>query len=265
MNKFKIGDKVVFKTWEEMEKEFGVDNVGSIQCFPNFTIVMRKFLNPKRVYTITKRNCYGFVLLSPLDYLTNNYNIGDDMLKKVEDMNTHKENANPNKVKLHISSDGVKFVNAFIEKSGERVKHSVARCHPDDIFDLRTGIDVALDRLLGERKEVEEKPAPKEVEPMEPKYVTRKYRLENSLYSMNLEALDRYDYYTQNITWLKGLGLSKLNFQSIQYFKEGTVLDVVAIFASTKEYNAVVVATYGGKWVAFGVPDNSYLTEVYSV
>ena len=36
---FKVGDRVQFKTWKEMEKEFGVDEYGNRQC--GFTDIMK--------------------------------------------------------------------------------------------------------------------------------------------------------------------------------------------------------------------------------
>lgn len=38
---FKVGERVQFKTWSEMEKEFGVDFIGSINCEYSFTRTMR--------------------------------------------------------------------------------------------------------------------------------------------------------------------------------------------------------------------------------
>lgn len=37
---FKVGDRVQFKSWEEMEKEFGLD-YGAVRTTPSFTIKMR--------------------------------------------------------------------------------------------------------------------------------------------------------------------------------------------------------------------------------
>jgi len=38
---FKVGERVQFKNWSEMEKEFGVDFIGSINCEYSFTRTMR--------------------------------------------------------------------------------------------------------------------------------------------------------------------------------------------------------------------------------
>lgn len=39
--KFKVCDRVQFKTWEEMEKEFGLDEEGDINCRNRFTTDMK--------------------------------------------------------------------------------------------------------------------------------------------------------------------------------------------------------------------------------
>lgn len=52
---FKVGDKVQFKSWEEMEKEFGVDSDGDIKTQYYFTKSMQKFCN---TYAIIKK-IYG--------------------------------------------------------------------------------------------------------------------------------------------------------------------------------------------------------------
>ena len=40
-HEFKVGDRVQFKSWEEMEKEFGLDDDGDIDIFPAFTKGMK--------------------------------------------------------------------------------------------------------------------------------------------------------------------------------------------------------------------------------
>lgn len=44
-HKFKVGDRVQFKSWEEMEKEFGVDSNGRIDVVYGFTIGMKHLCN----------------------------------------------------------------------------------------------------------------------------------------------------------------------------------------------------------------------------
>jgi len=49
--KYKVGDKVKIKTWEAMEKEFGI-YVGTINCDYGFTSYMEKSLPDNRIVTI---------------------------------------------------------------------------------------------------------------------------------------------------------------------------------------------------------------------
>lgn len=56
--KFRIGDKVKFKTWQEMEEEFGLDNDGDINSPITFTSEMENVLDKESTYTVsrTERN-----------------------------------------------------------------------------------------------------------------------------------------------------------------------------------------------------------------
>ena len=50
--KYKVGDKVRIKTWEEMEKEFGVDRAGDIKITPSFLADMNEYTG--EILTIEK-------------------------------------------------------------------------------------------------------------------------------------------------------------------------------------------------------------------
>ena len=43
MAKFKVGDIVVVKTWDEMECEFGKDRLGAIKTYHGFPTEMKRF------------------------------------------------------------------------------------------------------------------------------------------------------------------------------------------------------------------------------
>ena len=51
--KFRVGDKVRFKTWQEMEEEFGLDEDGDIDVYVSFTSEMENDLDKERVYTVS--------------------------------------------------------------------------------------------------------------------------------------------------------------------------------------------------------------------
>lgn len=79
---FKVGERVQFKTWSEMEKEFGVDFIGSINCEYSFTRTMRclcgtyatiKEIDGKRVY-LKNFSSKG----------SNHWNFSTDMIKHID-------------------------------------------------------------------------------------------------------------------------------------------------------------------------------------
>ena len=81
-HEFKVGDRVQFKSWEEMEKEFGVDDDGYIDIFPAFTKGMKYLCGTYA--TIEEINSDGRVFLT--DSTSNKGNIYNwvyylDMLK----------------------------------------------------------------------------------------------------------------------------------------------------------------------------------------
>lgn len=133
--KFKPGDRVQFKTWEEMEKEFGTYASGDIRTKILFSEQMRHLcgtfatierINGKHIYLkeFTAKGDIGWV------YYT-------DMLKP----------AKTEKYELHIMSDGKKTT-AVYKKNGEIVSRSEANLHPDDEFNFKTGAQIAFDRVF---------------------------------------------------------------------------------------------------------------------
>lgn len=50
MGKYKIGDRVKIKSWEQMEQEYGINGLGSIECFCVFTKGMKRLCDGE--YTI---------------------------------------------------------------------------------------------------------------------------------------------------------------------------------------------------------------------
>ena len=72
---FKVGERVQFKKWSEMEKQFGVDVIGSIECEYGFTYMMRRLcgsyatieeIDGKRVYLkdFSSKGKNGFFIFS---------------------------------------------------------------------------------------------------------------------------------------------------------------------------------------------------------
>lgn len=80
--KFKVGDKVKIKSWQEMEKEFGLNRFESINCKFSFTKEMEKYCGA--VATISGIDSNGTVNLtsaSPnIDFSV--WTFSTDMIKK---------------------------------------------------------------------------------------------------------------------------------------------------------------------------------------
>lgn len=80
--KYKDGDKVIIKTWEEMSIEYGEDDCGSydaIQCSKVYTSEMEKELlkiSSKRVLTIVSVDGYDHYHMKEIEYAWS-----DDMIK----------------------------------------------------------------------------------------------------------------------------------------------------------------------------------------
>lgn len=140
---FKKGDKVKFKTWDEMLQEFGLNKgpesfMESIDVEGGFPHRMEEECDFDKVYTI-KSIINNGVYFENEDRFTAKYRITPGMLKP----------AKSKKATIVLSSDNTKFVNAAIFQEGKRLKSAYARCHPDDEFNLYVGADIALRRLLG--------------------------------------------------------------------------------------------------------------------
>lgn len=90
-SKFEHGQIVVFKTWEEMEEEFGVNRFGAINCMFTFTKAMKSELSGRQYIYIRKHNETNLVEIESLDEgIRGNqahkvYSISEDMLKLYED------------------------------------------------------------------------------------------------------------------------------------------------------------------------------------
>lgn len=83
--KFKVGDKVKIKSWEEMEEEFGLNCAGNINCNSCFTDGMKEYCGATA--TISAINSDEIVELtstsSNLDFSF--WTFSTDMIKKVID------------------------------------------------------------------------------------------------------------------------------------------------------------------------------------
>ncbi len=151
--KFKVGDRIRIRKWSDMEKEFGLNEFGSIACLNAFTSNMKHLCGRTGTLTLVDDK------IVRIDFDDNSggvfWSYSTDMI----------EPAKPETIVIYQKNDTVVAKNTA---TGEK---AVAKCHPDDEFDFKIGAGVAFDRLMG--REVEK---PKFLEKFEPgkTYVFRK-------------------------------------------------------------------------------------------
>ncbi len=75
--------KVLIKTWDEMEKEFGLDYSGDINCNQYFIVEMEENMPEDRIIEVTKdtKDTYTYKLAE------GTWTISDDMIKRIIDEN----------------------------------------------------------------------------------------------------------------------------------------------------------------------------------
>lgn len=128
--KFNVGDRVRIKSWEKMEKEFGLNYHGSIKCISSFISAMKHLCG--KTATITRINDVAV----RLDF--DNVD-GDTCWSYSTDMI---ELANDEKIVI------IRHNNKVIAKNVTTGKEAVAKCSPGDEFDFETGAKLALKRLF---------------------------------------------------------------------------------------------------------------------
>lgn len=129
---YKIGDKVTIRSWNEMEKQFGLDKDGDIKTRCCFTRAMRQYCGKEMTIVGTT--------------LGGNYTMRDNIFIFSEDAFEKKRNQ-----KIVITSDGIETL-ARLYEDGKVVKSATAKCSPEDEFDFSIGARLAFDRLLDEEK-----------------------------------------------------------------------------------------------------------------
>lgn len=142
MTKFKVGDKVRVRQWDDMKKEFGALPWGTIKVRCGFIEEMRQYCD--KVVTITSITSNGYRIKED----GGKWYYSDDMFE-------------PQAQSIVIYKKDNKVI-ALNKATGETAE---AICNPDDEFDFYVGADLAFERLRGR------KPAPKTREEA-PKYFT---------------------------------------------------------------------------------------------
>ena len=137
--KFKVGDKVTIRSWNDMEKEYGTDFGGNIKVPRLFNKDMKKYCG--RVMTISSVR----PTFSGEGYT---YFLNDaEVWRFSEEMFEESKGKKP---LIIIYQDGRNVV-ALDKITG---KKGIARCNPEDKFDFYIGADLAYDRLRERKKPV---------------------------------------------------------------------------------------------------------------
>lgn len=80
MMKYKVGDRVLIRQWDDMEKEFGLDGCGDIKCRFYFTEKMK--MHCGRVLTVKQASGHYYLMKED----SNQWSWSDDMIERRVDM-----------------------------------------------------------------------------------------------------------------------------------------------------------------------------------
>lgn len=133
--KFKVGDKVTIRSWDDMEKEYGTDYAGDIRVPCIFSEDMKEYCGRKMTISGIRPAFFEDRYIYTLE--------GAETWKFSEGMF---EESKKNKTLIVIYQDGYDVV-ALDKISG---KKGVARCNPEDRFNFYTGAELAFHRLKEE-------------------------------------------------------------------------------------------------------------------
>lgn len=124
---FKVGDRVQFKEWDEMEREFGLTFLGDKKCLGGFIADMRHLCG---TYATIKEICrYGIVNLSEFSTKGNKYWIYHVNMLKPASTKKQKKDEPKSEVK-----------EAFGFKCGDKVKYHGVVCTVVEKCDLARNI-----------------------------------------------------------------------------------------------------------------------------
>ena len=137
--KYKVGDKVKIRSWEDMEKEFGLDSDGDIKNGDtNFVRDMEHYCGKELTISEVYSSFYH-------TFEGGDWAYTDNMFEDVSETTT---------VILYKKDNTVVALDKKTKKEG------IAICAPEDKFDFYTGAEIALARLFG-KMEPPKKPEPK--------------------------------------------------------------------------------------------------------
>lgn len=127
--KYKVGDKVRVRSWEDMEKEFGVTDAGRIPIGKDVTFVplMRPYCGKELVISSVDKDAYKVKGLA--------WYWVDEMFESIN-----------HTIIIYAKDNQVVALDKATGKTG------IAYCNPEDTFDFFTGADLAYERLRGREK-----------------------------------------------------------------------------------------------------------------
>lgn len=142
----KVNNKNEFNKLMELCEKFNTDIFLAIrwanECRPTKFDPYNEFNSTSGRYIYFKRNFRSFTMTqSPIgirywDAITSEIIDFNDLFKGLF------------KQEIHITRKDNK-VHAVLKEDGKVIKHSVARCHPEDEFDFQVGSELAYNRLFG--------------------------------------------------------------------------------------------------------------------
>ena len=133
MAKFKVGDRVRVRSWEDMEKQYGLNIFGSIRTpGDSFSTYMKQYCGKVVTINAVGKNYSGYST-----YRIENGGCWDFTDAMFEPGVIH------NTIVIYTKGNQVIAIDKATGKKG------VATCSPEDTFDFYTGADLAFERLRG--------------------------------------------------------------------------------------------------------------------
>lgn len=159
MAKFKVGDRVKIRQWDDMKREYGLDPYGAIMMPCTFMPEMREY-------------CGKTVIIQDIasTLRDDRYHIkggdgwcfSDEMFETPATIRAYevlKASRTPKTLKPHKPIVIYQEDRKVIAQDTQTGKTGVARCHPNDKFDFYYGAGLAIERLTGYKSEAEPEPA----------------------------------------------------------------------------------------------------------
>lgn len=110
--KYKVGDRVLIRQWDDMEKEFGLDAYGDIKCRCGFLRKMKMYCG--RVLTVTHARDMEYIMKED----SNRWDWSEDMIERRADMIKSElrsgmvvETRSGEKYLVIINENGIRFMN----------------------------------------------------------------------------------------------------------------------------------------------------------